>query len=940
MSEKKKTAYVLPHTHWDREWRYPIWQNRMLLVRFMDELLEILETDPDYTCFLMDGQVVPMLDYLEIRPENHGRIKAQVEAGRLLVGPWYTLPDLYPLDGECLIRNLQKGMRTSEAFGGFPKVAYHSFGWGQTAQFPQIYKQLGFSLLIAAKKVSTKRVPMSEFIWQAPDGSEMLTTRLGKEFRANGFFYVHIPVVHGVDFESEDYRLDWGKAGRLIHWADMNRGGQDYFRQDRETGYHKDKLHDAMQEAWNNMDESACSDTRMLMYGSDFTTPNHHLTRIIKDANELFDDIDFEIVGPEAYAGVLHRDLDKESLPVVTGELRDGPANGCSANALAVRMPLKMLNKNVENLLIRKAEPLASMLYLMGGEYPEGFFAKAWNYMLKAHPHDSINGVTQDKSANDTLYRLHQAKEIAEVICMESASQLAAKIDTSTFDAEEQLVLLVNPQSRPFRGVVKLVVDTPQEQKVESFVLQDAEGNTLDVQALSREERKTPVNDFDARPWPFYSDRHTVFADTGEIPAGGYKVLKVVPAATFSRSQEWWPKQSVCRGDALSSEPRTLENEFFKVVAEPNGTLTLTDKSSGRVIPGLLEFEDTGDTGDYWAHYKPAENRQIYSAGSPADIWLEENGPLSATLAVRLNLSVPQGAEFPHQKLQGCGRRSELETNLTIVSRITLERGAQSLRIKTRVDNRAENHRLRVLIPTDVPADFADSCGHFNVDRRSARPVHNGNNESYPEMQTVPMQRFVDVSDGTTGFAVTSNSLTEYELMTDLRRTLALTLFRSVRNRICTEKRCTGDFPDQKGGQLLETMEFEYALYPHVGDWAEGQVYTEADRLNAEPMAFQITPSGDGSLPAQASLFELESDTLVLSSVKKLEDRDGVAVRLFNPTSELTEGVLCIRPKFGGVHELNVNEARLKGLRAENGCISLSLEAGKIYTLEIETLRS
>jgi mannosylglycerate hydrolase len=932
---KKKKALVLPHTHWDREWRYPIWQNRMLLVRFMHELLDILENDPEYTCFLMDGQVVPLLDYLEIHPENRPRVQALVTSGRLLAGPWYTLPDLYPLDGECLIRNLQKGMRVSEALGGFPRVAYHSFGWGQTAQFPQIYKQLGFDLLIAAKKVSLARAPKCEFIWQSPDGSEILATRLGKEFRANGFYYVHIPVVHGANIESDDYRLDWNQAGRLIHWADYACGEQDYFRQDRATGYHPGKLKAALEEAWDNMGDSECADTRLLMYGSDFTTPNHHLTRIIRDANDLFDDIDFEIAHPEAYAQVLHRELDLQTLPLVTGELRDGPASGCSANALAVRMPIKILNKEAENLLIRKAEPLAAMLYLMGEEYPSGFFARAWDYMLKAHPHDSINGVTQDKSADDTLYRLHQAKELAEVLCLEGASRLAAKIDTSAFDQGDQLILLINPQQRPFRGVLKLSVDTPREQNVGSFVLQDACGSTLDVQALSRVERKTPVNDFDARPWPLYSDRHTVFADTGEIPAGGYKVLRVVPASAFSRSQEWWPEPPVCRGDALSREPRTLENEFLKVVADANGTLCLTDKTSGRVIPGLLEFEDTGDTGDYWAHYKPAENRQIYSAGAPAEIWLEENGPLSATLAIRLDLRIPQGAEFPHQNLQGCGRRSEIETNLQITSRVTLERGGRSVRIKTRVDNRAENHRLRVLIPTDVQTDFADSAGHFHVDRRAARPVHNGNNESYPEMQTLPMQRFVDVSDGAAGFAVLSNSLTEYQLLDDSRRTLALTLFRSVRNRICTEKRCTGDFPDQKGAQLLQTMEFDYALYPHAGDWNEGRVYAAADRLNAEPMAFQITPVSDGNLALEDSLFRLDSDALVLSSVKKLEDRDGVALRLFNPTSAKAEGVLHIRAAIGGIYRLNINEQRQADLGPADGTVSLALGKGEIFTLEL-----
>ena len=46
--ENRKTNYVIPHTHWDREWRYPIWKNRMLLIEFMDELLRILDTDPAY----------------------------------------------------------------------------------------------------------------------------------------------------------------------------------------------------------------------------------------------------------------------------------------------------------------------------------------------------------------------------------------------------------------------------------------------------------------------------------------------------------------------------------------------------------------------------------------------------------------------------------------------------------------------------------------------------------------------------------------------------------------------------------------------------------------------------------------------------------------------------------------------------------------------------
>jgi hypothetical protein len=46
----------------------------------------------------MDGQVVPLLDYLEIRPENRDRIQAQVEAGRLI---FTGRPNFIPLK-ECI----------------------------------------------------------------------------------------------------------------------------------------------------------------------------------------------------------------------------------------------------------------------------------------------------------------------------------------------------------------------------------------------------------------------------------------------------------------------------------------------------------------------------------------------------------------------------------------------------------------------------------------------------------------------------------------------------------------------------------------------------------------------------------------------------------------------------------------------------------------------
>ena len=134
---------------------------------------------------MLDGQTVVVEDYLEVRPENREKVERYIREGRIEVGPWYTLPDLYPVCGESLVRNLLKGIRTAESLGKCTRVAYESFGWGQTAQFPQIYQQFGLDFCIVAKNVAKDRAPDCEFIWEAPDGSQILATRLGDDARAN-----------------------------------------------------------------------------------------------------------------------------------------------------------------------------------------------------------------------------------------------------------------------------------------------------------------------------------------------------------------------------------------------------------------------------------------------------------------------------------------------------------------------------------------------------------------------------------------------------------------------------------------------------------------------------------------------------------------------------------------------------------------------------------
>ena len=104
------TVAIVPHTHWDREWYSPFQTFRMRLVKLLDALLPMLETDMSYARFLLDGQTAILDDYLEVRPEMEATLRRLAASGRISVGPWMVQMDEFMVSGETMVRDLQFGL--------------------------------------------------------------------------------------------------------------------------------------------------------------------------------------------------------------------------------------------------------------------------------------------------------------------------------------------------------------------------------------------------------------------------------------------------------------------------------------------------------------------------------------------------------------------------------------------------------------------------------------------------------------------------------------------------------------------------------------------------------------------------------------------------------------------------------------------------------------
>src|SRR5687768_6355743 len=143
----KRTGHYVVSTHWDREWYQSFQGYRFRLVNLLDEVLDTMEKQPEFRYFQMDGQSIPIEDYLEVRPEREAQVRNMAESGRLRIGPWYVLPDEFLVSGESIVRNFQLGLDVAKHYGavnGGSRVGFVCDLFGHISQLPQILR--GFSI--------------------------------------------------------------------------------------------------------------------------------------------------------------------------------------------------------------------------------------------------------------------------------------------------------------------------------------------------------------------------------------------------------------------------------------------------------------------------------------------------------------------------------------------------------------------------------------------------------------------------------------------------------------------------------------------------------------------------------------------------------------------------------------------------------------------------
>ncbi|MDI9549150.1 MAG: glycoside hydrolase family 38, partial [Chloroflexota bacterium] len=374
---KIRAHYVLS-THWDREW-YQSFQNfRFQLVRLLDRVVDGLEDGRLHGPFQTDGQAIILEDYLEIRPDRRSKLEELAQAGRMVIGPWYVLPDEFLVSGESLVRNLRLGRNIARDYGVEPSNAgFVCDLFGHNSQMPQIFAGFGINAGLIWRGIN--HLQSRHVRWRSPDGTELLAYR----FPVGGYCDFAFQVRHAREYDSTTTPARVAEDLRA------------YLR------------HEA---------EHTEVDPILLFDGGDHEEWDQQVYAAMLD-----------YAGKEDEFEIVHTSLDAylaEAMPqanrvgaVVEGELREPGTllydqQWVIPGVLSSRVWIKQLNALCETLLCAWAEPTTAWAHLqLGHEVPQGFLDTAWKWLLQNHPHDSICGCSIDVVHEDMKYRFSQTKQ-------------------------------------------------------------------------------------------------------------------------------------------------------------------------------------------------------------------------------------------------------------------------------------------------------------------------------------------------------------------------------------------------------------------------------------------------------------------------------------------------------------------------------------------------
>lgn len=888
----KRKIHVVPHSHWDREWYFTTSRSKVYLMKDLGDVLDTLESDPEFKYFMVDAQGSLLDDYIKWRPQDKERITKLVKMGKLVIGPWYTQTDQLVISGESIVRNMYYGMKRCESFGKYMNVGYVPDSFGQSGNMPQIYREFGIEDTLFWRGVSDDMVEHTDFNWKGDDGSVVFTTQIPFGYYIGG----KIP---------EDPK-------------------------ENDEFWEKECLEKA----------GGRSATRHIYFpnGFDQAPIRTNLPQLIKERNEKDPENEYVISCIEDY--IKDVKSEKPELEEVQGELVIAKHMRIHKSIFSSRSDLKVMNTQIQNYVTNVMEPLLTISYNLGNEYPHEAVAEIWKLLFENSAHDSIGSCISDTANEDVYVRYKQARDIA-INLVELHSRLIA---TNVKNSADMTFTLINtlPQKREDTVIVKTYVPGGK------FAIVDEKGNNVDYTIIQSRDLTDYVLSQIITIDPsrkFYIPDHvfevTMAIKANDVPALGYVQYSVDTEKDSHKEME---------------EKSVLENEYYTIEVEKDGSLTIVDKENNVTYKNQGILVENGDDGDSFNYSPPRKDLEVFSNESESSVKISGSDVYSQAV-IHFDMVVPENLE---ERAEG-----KVSVTMPVDMTVALRKGSKVIDFNVKVDNKGLSHRLCVVFDSQIVSAFNYADQQFGLIKRpnyyekemklymesmnnrsekktGIQELANWANDQStwqePPISIEPTQSYISLTDGKTGVAVIPQGVREYEVLDDSK--IRLTLFRTYgfmgkENLIYRPGRASGErIIETPAAQLLKQMEFNFGFTTYAGDINDAdidtlakqydtnmEVYTYAEFLNGRLIFSQREIEGKNDIVH--SLFETEGN-LVVSAIKKSEEDDGYIIRLYNGKDHRN---LDDKIKFNfdvkEAYYTNLREEKTEAIKVENNTISV-----------------
>lgn len=901
--------YYFHATHWDREWYQSFQEFRSYLTDEMEHLLNIMDSQDDFI-YVFDGQTSVLYDACELRPSLRPRLEAAIAGGRLKVGPWYVMPDELLVSAESLIRNLQTGHRIAGEFGAKEawKVGYCCDIFGHIANLPQIFS--GFGLKGAVIWRGVDKAKGGYTFWKSPDGTVLKAICLSHRGYVGG---------------SLNVRPFWDEPVKKEQYCQSIRTVMEEF------GNH-----------WGN--------SGILSDSMDHEFASSHTSDWLKWIKEMYPDAE---VKRSDYLDVFADEFNDPALPFIEGEQITQPKDPLGfavqiPGTLSSRYDLKLANDTCRDLLELHVEPMFARAAAEKRKVPHEKLRYLWRYYLQNHAHDSICGCSVDAVHRQMLTRFEDVQSLGGAFLEDERKEELLRLTGRTWgqisaaaanftenytdvyknDEGRYLLRIYNPLPYEIYDTAEYKLlfpaNFPRKQfepmgyeHTDSFRLYDSNGEEIAC-TIRKIECNQIVRTY--RIDRMIRDIYTVNCR-----------IKLAPSAWTT--VEIRPDEKPVRSfGGLAVGSRSATNGILKVDIAPDGTYTLTDLRSGRILPGQNELRIDRECGDGWCNCTPVGSAADVST-SNASVRILCDSKVRTEFEITRRYGIPEELVFAGtigEQYAGI-RESDHTVTYTVRTRLALNAGSDRLDVRMEIDNNIKDCRVKLLIPTMIGGDFCVSQAGTLLTRKENRE-HGTLSEEWFEKEPVGRNfdglAFKRSADGSGVALFAKAGMHELGALSGEGSPLLLTLYRAFR-RTFTKN---GE-PD---GQLQKKLTFEFAIKCFSKESSSNALYRELQMFRTGRLCDFLSASAIINSTAAIPFLKLEGD-LVVSAVKPADDETPgtVVVRCWNLNDQPVSAGLTAFAALADAVCANLDETPAGKADFSGNTVSFTVNPSQMKTLKL-----